>query len=292
MQLNTAYAWSARFDVACELVIHWEEPEDWLYHPDDVETVCERIACMQSKMHERDRVTVEHVWNSTEMFSFANSLMNDQYARFKLKPQRYFLESQESNTRASGTHFPLDRFWYSDWQYVDAPYRATSRPTIAYWDPHHNAGDIKDYKDVADWGSINLALRRMFPEYEVRFLTYRDSFETAYKTIQGADFCVGYDGMWHYVARNMGKHFISLTGDICLPLHMTTPNEALFCLPDQFWDHLSKMRDPEFRELMINYSHGAWRRRLKNILDTNHDGYVAQTLTYIQMLDEVGLGRN
>ncbi len=281
MHLACAHAWSFRYDLRVDLSFHWEEKGDWIFHPHDTESVCERLSNMHSKMLGSERVTLEHFWES-DMFSYANCMMDDQQARVRLQPHRYFLESQQSG----GRNFCLEDHWYPDWQFKEEPHRRDK--TIVYWDNGKNAGDIKDYKSVMHWAPVQLTLDRMFPEHRVVALSYRDSFETAYNAIQGCDFVVGYDGMWHYVARLMGKHFITITGDMILPLHMTTPQEGVFILPNHFWRHLENMRNEEYRELMIDYSHSAWKRRLFHIVDPNHMGYNNQTSSYITMTRELG----
>lgn len=275
--LATAFAWSARYGVRVDMNFHWEESEDWLYHRQDKETVCERLQNMHDVMAENHRVDINHEWES-DMFSFANSMMHDQQARVKYKPPRFFLESKE----ICEDNMPLANHWYADWQWVDKPHRRDK--TIVLWTPQANKEEIKDYKQVLDWDPVLLTLDRMFPDHVVVPLNYRDSFAKAYHAIQGCDFCVGYDGMWHYVARLFGKHFVAPTGDPVLSLFMTNPSEAICSLPHQFWLHLDKMRDEEYRELMIEYSAATWRKRLNNITNPRHGGYVRMMAAYDDLL--------
>lgn len=283
MHLAGAHAWSHRYNLRVDLRIYWEGKGDWTYHPKDTESVIERYEDMHSRMVGSERVTMEHFWEESDMFSYANCMMDDQKARAKYQPTRYFLESQEAGCQ----NFVLEDHWYPDWQFVDTPHRNDN--TIVYWHPGHNAESIKNYKDVMYWEPVQLSLQRMFPDHSIVCLSYRDSFETAYRAIQGCDFCVGYDGMWHYVARLFGKHFVTISGDMVLPLHMTTPQEAVFTFQNDFWKHINQMRSADYRELMIDYSHAAWQRRLKNTLNTRHNGYRNQTDTYIQMTKDHGL---
>lgn len=282
LQLATAHAWSARHDCKVDLNIHWsDQSQDWYYSPEDTETVAQRLQYMHDAMHENHRVTIEHFWES-DMFSYADCLHDDEEARKRLKPPRYFLESQ-TPTREK---FPFADHWFADWKFVGAPHRRDK--TIVYWTSGRNVEPIRHYKDAMDWYLFDYSMHRMFPDHQIIELTYRDPFAKAYRAIQGCDFCVGYDGMWHYVARLFGKHFITCTGDTQLASHCTTPQESAFSLQRDFWKHLESLRNPTTLETMVEYSANCHSKRLANCVNPRHSGYTNQINSYIHLIDSHG----
>ncbi len=270
--LSTATTWARRQGVEVDLYIHWAREGDWLFHPIDTETVQERYELMLERMVGCELVTMEHVWGS-DMFSYVDVLMNDDEARHTRDPHRYYLQTQAKGREKpkEGLLYPLCDFWMAEGEWKDSAH--TNDKTIAYWDFQHNATPVKAYKDMMDWGSVHSKLVDMHPNHEVIRLTYRDSFQKAYSTIQGCDFCVGYDGMWHMIARQFGKHFITFTDDIVLSTQVTYPNSASFDDGRQFFSHLYKMMDDRFRQTMMDHSSIAQKRRLENCLDRSHYGY-------------------
>mgnify|MGYP000462677591 FL=1 len=271
--LSTATTWARRQGVEVDLYIHWAREEDWLFHPIDTETVRERYEVMLERMVGCELVTMEHVWGS-DMCSYLDVLMDDDEARHTRDPHRYYLQTQVNGKERPevGLLYPLCDYWMAEGEWKDSAH--TNNKTIAYWDFEHNAGPVKDYKNMMDWGNIHSQIVDAYPDHEVVRLTYRDSFKKAYDTIQGCDFCVGYDGMWHMIARQFGKHFITFTDDILLATMVTYPNSASFDDGRQFFEHLYKMAEYDYRQTMMDYSSSAQKRRLDNCLNLDHRGYL------------------
>ena len=52
-------------DKIIDLEMHWEHDKDFLYHPDDPETIIQRLEFIKGKYYLNKRVKLTHVFNST-----------------------------------------------------------------------------------------------------------------------------------------------------------------------------------------------------------------------------------
>ena len=66
--LNCCYRYSYDTDKVINLEMHWEHDEDFLYHPDDPETIIDRMNFIHPKYFESERVEVTHVFNSDKYY--------------------------------------------------------------------------------------------------------------------------------------------------------------------------------------------------------------------------------
>lgn len=229
-QLNLAHAWSALHDIVVELVIHWGTEQDYLIHPIDQETAWQRYQLMHEKYFENHRVFLRAEWGSNE-FSLVEQLKDNQALRKKLRPPRIkFPGCTIKMPVGFNWIMPFAEMGCASWRFKERP---SPHGKIVVWSPKFNVGPVKDYKKdadltIANWEhTLHEKVPSSFPDYDVVELTYRDSFNKAYKEIKEADFCVGYDGMWHMVARNFGVPFITATQGTDLA-DTTTPDAIIF----------------------------------------------------------------
>ena len=241
-QINTAHAWASYYQRPVHLSVHWGKQYDGDYKvvESDPETICERYQHVYERMWNNHMVSFEHVFKS-DMFAFLEKLFegsNDQ--RRKERPKRWIFESGDMpNDGMHRADVPFCNTGGPEWKWDRNP---MSGKNIIFWNSNANADNIKDFKSVPfdsyNWQDIRLSLEYMFPKHNVIEVTYRDDFRYVHDLIADCAFCIGYDGMWHIVARNFGKMFVTATDDIVMAHNVTNPLAPIFRDPAQFFEFL------------------------------------------------------
>lgn len=260
-QLNLAHAWSALHDTVVELVIHWSAEKDYHIHPIDPETAWQRYQLMHEKYFENHRVYLRSEWGSDE-FALVEQLKDNQALRKKLRPPRVkFPNCTRKMPMGFNWIMPFAEMGCASWRFEE---KARAHGKIVVWSPRDNIDPVKDYKREKDIKQVNWdqtlfeKVPASFPEHDIVELTYRDSFIKAYQEIKQADFCVGYDGMWHMVARNFGVPFITATGGTDLA-DTTTPDAMIF------------KRISDLNKFIVNeLSHGCYLVELQKTVMKKH----------------------
>jgi len=186
--LNVCHNYSFKNNIKVNLEMHWEHDEDYLHHPDDPETIIERMEWIHSQYHRRDDVTITHVYNS-DLFPHGNTNPDKNKKRF------YFDSGFSDNEETPP----------NDWIFKPEAFKP-KRTKLVFWTPTYNSEPPRKWKRFLtndDWYDIIKILsgKGWIPVE----LTYRTPIRDAFKQIQEADIIVCYDGMWHYIARNFGK---------------------------------------------------------------------------------------
>ena len=270
--LNCAYGWAAHYDVNVELEYHWSEPKDFFYHSADPEKLGERIQTMSRYMKSVSPNTVEviNVWNS-DLFDY-HGAQGDYLERYKLNPIRWILPPDKVNDSLHFTgkqkrnNTPFGSFYgMAEWDWEEPAIE--DKKKIVYWDYSQNREEPQEMKITNSFSSLfaKTELQKIaFPDYELVELTYRDSFEHAYNHIRDCSFCIGYDGMWHMIARNFGKLFICATGNPQHTQRHTNPGSAAFFNEYMFFGYIYKVAENrEFLEKEINYAKMFHQRRME-----------------------------
>lgn len=257
--LNVAHSWSKCYECAVHLLVHWEESEEFWYVKGDPESAQQRYHHVHERMKESDRVTVEHVYRS-DLFAMSEELRNDSELRRKVDPPRVITDSREFRDTQ---HYNI--YGSPAWEWKDEP---TEEKVVVCWHQYKNREDIRDYKSIpfdGDQWRIVLVheLTNMFPEHQFKMFNYRSDFRDVYEWVRKADFCVGYDGMWHGVARNFSKVFVTATGDLSLVHSITNPNTPAFVYAHQFWAYLNQLRDSSFLKSEQEYMKRVNEARMK-----------------------------
>ena len=186
--LNACHNYSFKNKNKVNLEMHWEHDEDYLHHPDDPETIIQRMEWIHSQYHRQDDVTITHVYNS-DLFPHGNVNPNKNKHRFYFDSDAYEPSGLPPN----------------DWIFKPSTFTDTIKKVV-YWTPIHNSEPPRKWKRFLtndEWyGIIRLLSGEGWIPVE---LTYRTPIEEAFKQIQEADMIVCYDGMWHFIARNFGK---------------------------------------------------------------------------------------
>ena len=273
--LNTAIAWASYHNRNVHMMFHWGTDrhgkpvtKDYRVVESDRETVNDRFQNMHDRLWNNEIMTFENVWGS-DMFEYADTLFQDDAARALHKPKRFIAESGSIEAE-SGT--PFEKWSMSEWKWEREP---TISNTIVFWNWNDNNETIKDYKrgpmQRYHWNDLKLELHSMFPDYDIVEVTYRDYFPDVYDKIADCAFCIGYDGMWHTVAKNFGKLFISCSGDIVMPQNCTNPHSPIFLSPFDLFRFLENCsKDPKFLLREQNLAMGYHLKRLSRYIRGNN----------------------
>ena len=250
LALNCALGWAKVYGTPVELEYHWTAERDFKYVESDPEMMAERTDLMLSKMKTPDLIRVEHVWGS-DVFDYHgfNALTQEALeGRRLITPRKWFFPKKPGSNRLHLNDIPFGgQSAQAEWAWADKPTRSNK---IVMWDFELNREAVKDYKDPnrgIDWIDIRQKAYELFPDHEFVHLTYRDSFEKAYNEIRDCAFCLGYDGMWHLVARNFGKLFVTFTDNTKHARVQTYPSCMAF-RDEKLFEYLEKLTRPTYLE--------------------------------------------
>jgi hypothetical protein len=243
-QINTAHAWAAEKQRAVRLNIHWgpQWEGDYKVVETDPESVCDRYRHVHERMWQNQMVEISHVFKS-DMFSFLEYLFDepDNELRRQNQTKRWHFESGDLSGRLheGAVDIPYIGIGGAEWKWDREP---MSGDTIVFWNYYENNAPVKEHKaypfDMGLWRSIELNLPLLFPKHNIIRVSYRDDFRYVHDMIADCAFCIGYDGMWHTVARNFGKVFITATDDLSVVHKATNPLAPAFKMPSQFFEFL------------------------------------------------------
>jgi len=197
--LNMAHRWSYGNNQKVILEIHWEHGPDFLYHPDDPETIVKRTNWIHSKYHGKERVKVDHHFNSD---TFRYRYWDLQKVRVNFV-DREIVDQRERDGKTGA--------WYNaNWLFRREEFIAAKPKKIVFFNSRMNAEPPRRWKRFVEpehWVEI---MRRMKEDwkYNVVEITYRTPITVAYQQIQNADAVICYDGMWHWIGRNFCKPMI------------------------------------------------------------------------------------
>ncbi len=214
MALNAAHAWASHYNTKVELEYHWHRPEDYKWVESDPECMAERTDRVHSKLLYPETVEVIHLWGS-DLFDYHGTHGRegknaDIDLRREIDPKRWlFPKKPDAGSLHDSVPFGK-QLGFAEWSFSEKP---TQSKTIAFWDYSLNKEMPNENKIPKEYllDEVLSQLSESFPDHQIIHLTYRDTFEEAYNVIRDCEFCVGYDGMWHVLARNFGKLFVTYT---------------------------------------------------------------------------------
>lgn len=205
------------------LNVHWTHDRDFLYHFEDPETIIERCDYLHNFYYDKDSVKINHIFNSND-----EGIMKLRHRGFQ---------------RASGPLKVLDGI--PSWIYRPSLWlnKPVDEKKVVFWRPLFNAEPPQGWKrqfSTKDWEkTIDILESKGFRMQE---LTYRTPVSEALYHIRTCRFCIFYDGMWQYIARNMCKPVISVGNSNILKTH--SPQGVTFKRPNDpnnsYYDYLSK----------------------------------------------------
>ena len=217
--LNCAHNYCYSQNKVVTLEFHWEHGADYLHHLEDPETIIERLKYLHNFYYRKDDVTIKHVFNSEGRYS----------------GWKYFddvVEEEDGSLRVAAigrkgkTRFWFESGYYSDKEGTPAPdsnwifrkntFKQRNKNKVVIWRPTFNAEKPRTWKRELtdnDWETIIRTLSAA--GLQVVELTYRTPVSEALYHISTCRMVVCYDGMWHYIARNL-----------CIPM-LVVSNEGI-----------------------------------------------------------------
>ena len=199
--LNIAHFRSFIWQKKVILENHWYHDEDYQYHFEDPETIVEKFDYF-AKFYEPANVEIKHVFNSPNKGLYKQRY---QHHRGIIKDQDY-------------------RAWSFRKEMV---LKEPIKNKIVMWRQTFNADIPKNYKRIFDndgWNTVAQSLRNQ--GYTIAEIDYRTPISEVMYHISTCEATVGYEGMFHYVAKNFWKPMIIFTRDNISKLH--TPHALLF----------------------------------------------------------------
>ncbi len=245
--LNAAHALSKMYDHPIKMNVFWEHDEDYVYHYEDPETIIERSNILEGMYHNSHNVTVNHIFNSTD------------------------IEIKKLRWRGFGhQRHPQKVLTFHHWLFRKELFQR-SQNKVVFWRPTFNReipSGGKKWKmtfSVKEWERIIMFLE--LKGYELVELSYRTPVREAIYHISTSKFCIFYDGMWQYIARNFCKPVITLGGSSIAKVH--SPQGVHFSKPHDpdncFWDYLYRLPQNE------KHLEGRARRYKKQLMDKIDD---------------------
>ena len=202
--------------------VYWEHDEQYLHHFEDPETIIERAEYIHNFYYDKDAVRMNHILNSTD--TEITSLRHRGFQR--LRSPLAVLDGLPS------------------WVFRKDIWCEPVENKVVFWRPLFNKDIPRGWKRTYsndDWERIIQILKRKgFNPVE---LTYRTPVREAMYHIRTCRFCIFYDGMWQYIAKNLCKPVIALGDSGILETH--NPQGVHFFKPDDpkrdLFDYLNKL---------------------------------------------------
>lgn len=210
--LNVCHLHAYETNSKVNLEMHWEHGEDYYHHYEDPETIVERMKYIHNLYHDKDMVEVTHVFNSQDRYSdwsywddVGEHKGDGRNRVFTIKRDkaRFHFENGKYNDQPG--HKAPPNQWLFRQDVIDNDLLYDGRK-IVIWRAKFNAEIPRGWKrrltDDA-WDSIISKLRR--EGLNIVELTYRTPIREALFHIRTCRQVLCYDGMWHYIARDLCK---------------------------------------------------------------------------------------
>jgi len=208
--------------------VHWDHSEDYLYHYEDPETIIERAEYLHNFYYDKDAVKMVHHFDAYD----------EELWRIR---HRHFARTAGPQAVLAG--LPC-------WSFRPEVRCTNPNPKkVVFWRTLFNREWPRGWKRIFtndDWERILDILRSK--GYEPVELTYRTPIREAFYHINTSQFCIFYDGMFQYIAKNLCKPVIAI-GDNkgILPVH--NQQGVFFYKPDDeensLWKYLDKLPNIE-----------------------------------------------
>lgn len=232
-------------DTKLNVIFYWDHDADYQHHFEDPESIFEKIDYFHSLCYRNELVTYEHIYNFDVKNMFDGRMMLN----------------LERDSKGHGKYIPKG---LCSWKFKPHLYRKPFENKVAVWRFKFNAEVPNRWKTMytnEHWEEVVNSVREQ--GYDVVELCYRTPIREAFYHIQTARFCMGYDGMWHYLARMLYKPTL-ITGDNTI-VNMHNPQAMPFYEPKK-----DAGRKQTFMQFASNM------KRNINRLDANCKRYVDQ----------------
>lgn len=166
-----------------KLQLHWYHDKDYQYHYEDPESIIEKYEYIRPYYKWTDMVEVEHVFDSPD--------------------RALYKKFYEGVTRRRLSEM------YRYWPFIEMDTTPINNKLVV-WRPTNNLRQtIAGFKQpLLDWEWDRLFDRLTDFGYNIVEIDYRTPIREVFYHIRTAECCITYEGMWHYVAKNMFKPHI------------------------------------------------------------------------------------
>lgn len=194
--LNQVHRYCYDNNTTATIIFQWPYDKDYVLHPEQPETEWERINYIHQFYYQSETVTICHQFEVENIDHKKHLWLND-------RPICWWGEADWTED-----WFDLSPNWYFDKKFQCIP----DDNKVVVFSYRHNLQLPKDWKMVVNnWDEVDDILEKL--GYNLVELTHRTSIEEAMYHISTCKFVVSYDGMWHYIVRNLFKpHFVLSDG--------------------------------------------------------------------------------
>lgn len=199
--LNTAFYVSNYINQHVDLNFYWKTDRDWSYHFEDPDTLVECQEFLVNKMHKFGAVdvSVTNIFNATDIPIPGNDLHSG-------------IERPEGYSTLSNINT-----WLFQERYLNTP---TIEKLVVVWHPKLIRTDMPSFKksyDQSYWDLIIPLLKSL--GYTVCEIDYRTPIREAFYLISKCRFVVAYNGVFHYLSKNLCKPMIVMGDSGILKTH-------------------------------------------------------------------------
>jgi len=195
--LNIAHSHSKIINKPVKIIFNWFWNVKDQYHFEDPELTIERLEYIHNFYKDRNNVIVEHNYSPPK-----TKEINEVYVRMTGMYTRYLLD--HGLLIASGM--------LSKWEFRQESHLPIDRKKVVFWTDKYNADIVRSWKRLINHNEWDQVISNFeMCGYEPVELTYRTPVREAMYHINTAAFCICYDGLWHYVAKNFHKPLIVIS---------------------------------------------------------------------------------
>jgi len=202
--------------------VYWEHSEDYLHHFEDPETIVERAEYLHNFYYDKDAVRMNHIFDSTDL---------------EIRALRHRGFQRQRSPLAVLDGIP-------SWIFRKDVWAEAEENKVVFWRPLFNKDIPRGWKRTFtnhDWERIIHTLEQK--GFKLTELSYRTPVREALYHIRTCRFCIFYDGMWQYIAKNLCKPVIALGDSGIIETH--NPQGVHFYKPDEpnndFYAYLNKL---------------------------------------------------
>lgn len=191
--MNVAHNYAYQNKTQVELHFYWPHDEDYYFHFEDPETIVERTNYIHQFYYRSNDVIIKHFYN-----------MNNEH----VNKYRMTLNDVCCIHNEDGTWFDEDT--YPEWLFDERYIKKEKEYKVVIWRSLFNANEPRWWKRLTNDKVIPLLKQQ---DLDVIELDYRTPISEVFYHISECDFVVGYDGMWHYIARNFLKPMLIISSE-------------------------------------------------------------------------------
>jgi len=207
---NVAHLRSHVLQKPVKLTVNWFHDENYYYHFEDPETLPERAEYLL-KFYNNDTTNVE----------ITNVFGSEDYALW----QRKFIGYNKDAEKIGGPKRP-SKIRANDWTFRDLNIPVV-KGKITIWHSALNGDLPRPFKrtfNLKEWDEVKKVIE--LQGYSVTFIDYRTPIREVLYHIASCECVISYEGMWHYIAKNLMKPMIVLTKDFITGFH--TPDAVKY----------------------------------------------------------------